>query len=48
MNFEILYSYLIDVTWLFLGSWLALLAAAYVVVFGRDRVWRAGDSHRSG
>lgn len=37
MNFDILYSYLIDVTWVFLGSWVALLAAAYVVVFGRDR-----------
>jgi hypothetical protein len=37
MNFDILYSYLIDVTWVFLGSWVALLTAAYVVVFGRER-----------
>jgi hypothetical protein len=37
MNFDSLYSYLIDVTWLFLGSWVALLAAAYMVVFGREQ-----------
>jgi len=36
MNFELLYSYLIDATWVFLGSWVALLIAAYVATFGRD------------
>jgi len=33
MSFDQMYSYLIDLTWLFLGSWIALLGTAYVAVF---------------
>jgi len=37
MNFDLLYSYLIDSTWFFLGSWLIILLAASFVAFRRDR-----------
>ncbi len=36
MNFDQMYSYLIDVTWFFLGTWVLLLLAAYAAAFGRD------------
>jgi hypothetical protein len=36
MNIDVVYSWLIDSTWLFLGSWVVLLLAAYVVTFRRD------------
>lgn len=34
MNVELVYSYLIDSTWFFLGSWVVLLLTAGVVAFG--------------
>jgi hypothetical protein len=36
MSFDSLYTYLIDATWLFLGSWIVLLAAAYIAAFNGD------------
>ncbi len=36
MNFDVVYSWLIDSTWLFLGSWVVLLLAACVIAFRRD------------
>jgi len=36
MNFELVYSYLIDSTWFFLGSWVIMLVAASLVAFRRD------------
>jgi len=36
MSFDALYSYLIEATWLFLGSWIVLLTAAYVIAFNSD------------
>lgn len=36
MDFELLYSYLIFSTWLFLGGWVGLLVAASVAAFGRE------------
>lgn len=41
MDVELVYSYLIDSTWLFLGSWVVLLLTASVFAFvpiGRRRV----------
>jgi hypothetical protein len=40
MNSDALYSYVIDSTWLFLGSWVALLLGAYVLAFRQDWRWR--------
>lgn len=40
MNVDLLYSYLIDFTWLFLSSWVVLLLTAGVVAFaplGREQ-----------
>ncbi len=37
MDVDLLYSYLIDSTWFFLGSWVALLLTAGVVAFA-DRL----------
>jgi hypothetical protein len=36
MNFDVVYSYLIDSTWFFLGSWVILLITASLVAFRRD------------
>jgi len=36
VNIDVIYSWLIDATWLFLGSWVVLLLAAYVVTFRHD------------
>lgn len=36
MNFDLMYGYLIDVTWFFLGTWVLLLLAAYAATFVRD------------
>jgi len=33
MDVDLVYSYLIDFTWLFLGSWVVLLLTAGVVAF---------------
>ena len=33
MNVELVYTYLIDSTWFFLGSWVVLLLTAGVLVF---------------
>jgi hypothetical protein len=33
MNVDVVYSYLIDSTWFFLGSWVLLLLTAGVVAF---------------
>jgi hypothetical protein len=38
MSFDVIYSYLIDLTWFFLGSWVILLAAAYFAAFSRDGI----------
>jgi hypothetical protein len=41
MNFDLVYTYLIDSTWFFLVSWVVLLLTAGVVAFspiGRRRV----------
>ena len=41
MDVDLVYSYLIDSTWFFLGSWVVLLLMAGVVAFapvGRGRV----------
>jgi hypothetical protein len=43
MNLEMVYSYLIDSTWFFLGGWVVLLLTAGVVAFTpteRDSVSR--------
>ena len=37
MSFDVVYSYLIDPTWFFLGGWILLLATAYVLVFNGNR-----------
>jgi hypothetical protein len=37
MSFDAVYSYLIGLTWFFLGGWVLLLATAYVLVFTGDR-----------
>jgi hypothetical protein len=44
MDVELVYSYLIDSTWFFLGSWVVLLLTAGVVAFGPAGRRRA--SHR--
>jgi hypothetical protein len=44
MSFDTLYSCLIDATWLFLGSWIVLLTAAYIVAFNSDWSENAGKS----
>jgi len=36
MSFDVVYSYLIDLTWFFLGSWVVLLAAVYVLAFAGE------------
>lgn len=36
MNIDVVYAWLIDSTWLFLGSWVVLLLTAYVVAFRHD------------
>jgi len=36
MNFDLVYSYLIDSTWFFLGSWVIMLVVASLVAFRRD------------
>ncbi|MBV8050248.1 MAG: hypothetical protein JOZ80_03615 [Acidobacteriaceae bacterium] len=41
MPFDSLYSLLIDATWLFLGSWIVLLTAAYILAFNGDRADKA-------
>jgi hypothetical protein len=33
MDVDLVYSYLIDTTWLFLGSWVVLLLTAGVIAF---------------
>jgi len=33
MNADLVYSYLIDSTWFFLGSWVVLLLTAAIVAF---------------
>jgi hypothetical protein len=36
MSFDVMYSYLIDLTWFFLGGWVVLLATAYILAFNGD------------
>lgn len=36
MSFESVYSYLIDLAGIFLGSWVVFLLAAYALTFGAD------------
>lgn len=36
MSFDAMYSYLIGLTWFFLGSWVVLLATAYIMAFNGD------------
>jgi hypothetical protein len=36
MSFDAMYSYLIDLAWFFLGGWVVLLAAAYIMAFSSD------------
>jgi len=36
MSSDLVYAYLIDATWIFLGSWVVVLLAAYVAAFGQD------------
>jgi len=36
MNFDLVYFYLIDSTWFFLGSWVIMLVVASLVAFRRD------------
>lgn len=38
MSFDVLYSYLIDLAWFFLGSWVVLLATAGIVAFSNRAV----------
>ncbi|HWY56382.1 MAG TPA: hypothetical protein VNZ03_18095 [Terriglobales bacterium] len=38
MNVDLVYSYLIDFTWLFLGSWVVLLLTAAAIAFA-DWSW---------
>jgi len=40
MNPDALYSYLIDLTWFFLTSWIVLLATAYVMAFNDNWLQR--------
>jgi len=44
MNVDLLYSYLIDSTWFFLASWIALLLMAGIVAFAPVRRGRTGYS----
>ena len=45
MSFDLAYSFLIALTWFFLGSWVVLLATAYVLAFTGDRLpTTTGDS----
>jgi len=44
MTFDSVYAYLIDATWLFLGSWIVLLAAAYIMTFNGDWFHRTRKS----
>jgi hypothetical protein len=46
MSFDVVYSYLIDLTWFFLGGWILLLATAYVLVFTGDRTTRPAHHDR--
>jgi hypothetical protein len=41
MTFDRMYSYLIDLAWFFLGSWVALLGTMYVAVFNPGWMRRA-------
>jgi hypothetical protein len=43
MDIDLVYSYLIDTTWLFLGSWVVLLLTAGVVAFAD---WSRPQSRR--
>ena len=43
MNVDLVYSYLIDFTWLFLGSWVVLLLTAGIVAFVPIGDGRASD-----
>jgi len=36
MNFDLMYSYLIDSTWFFLGSWAIILAVASLLAFREE------------
>jgi hypothetical protein len=38
MSLDVLFSYLIDSSWFFLGSWVAVLLVAYIAAFRRDSV----------
>jgi len=38
MSFDAAYSYLIDLTWFFLGGWVLLLVMAYVLAFIADEL----------
>lgn len=38
MSFDVAYSYLIDLTWFFLGGWILLLMTAYILAFAGDRI----------
>jgi hypothetical protein len=46
MSFDAAYSYLIDLTWFFLGGWVLLLATAYVLAFADDRTRETAKSNR--
>jgi len=41
MSFDLAYSYLIDLTWFFLGGWILLLATACVLAFTSDPIREA-------
>jgi hypothetical protein len=36
LTFDSMYSYLMDVTWFFLGTWVVLLTTASIVAFSSD------------
>jgi len=36
MSLDVLYSYLIDSSWFFLGGWVVMLLVAYIAAFRRD------------
>lgn len=38
MSFDEIYSYLIGLTWFFLGGWVVLLATAYLMAFNNDGI----------
>jgi hypothetical protein len=44
MSSDTMYSYLIDLTWFFLASWVVLLATACLIAFNGDSIQEQSSS----